>query len=187
MNTEQLIDRLTNADPGWPEWKQLLSLVRSLDFESIELEYLGTYHSAGSQLTFSEPLHSITWPDWIPSYVPALLGMKSGMAEEAGGFADSFYGEPAQRGTLFSPAGNDEELGYPLIDVPPNVFPFQMNYCGALFFVNTDRAVLYPCVNDECLKELDTLEQFTRRNIDCALSQNNWYSSYAHLDLDLID
>ena len=182
-----LIDRLTAANPGWEEWDKLVALVRSLDFERVTTDYMGNFLSAGDRLCFSELGDDPVWPDWLPSYVPALFGMKADNWEMAGGYADAFCNTPAIKGSVFSPAGNDADLGYPPIDVPNDVYSFQSNASGAIVFVNTNLEVLYPNSDDECFEVLDSLEKFTRKNIRQALQGKPWFDAYRGLKGSLID
>jgi hypothetical protein len=187
VDTTMLIDRLTAANPGWDEWDELLVFVKSLTFECIASDYMGNFYAAGDRLCFSDLSEELTWPDWLPSYVPALYGMKADNWEMAGGYADSFCNEPAKKGTVFSSAGNDADLGYPLIDVPKDVFTFQSNSHGALFFVGKSLRVLYPNSEDERFDELDTLEVFTRKNIRHVLEGHRWFEAYSGLKGSLLD
>jgi hypothetical protein len=185
--TNLLLDRLTAANPGWREWGKLATLVKSLSFEEIADEYLGSFFTSDHPLTFAHPTDRRAWPDWLPKYVPALFGMKADDWEMAGGYADSYYNELAVKGAVFSPAGNDEELGFPLIDVPPEVYNFQSNSSGALFFINRNLEVLYPNSDDRCFEKLDTLEKFTRKNIKQALAGETWFQAYAGFIGTLLD
>src|SRR5439155_10284764 len=136
-------------NPGWGEWGKLITLVKSLSFDLVEDEHLGSFYSSDHPLTLADPGDRPAWPAWLPTYVPALFGMKADDWEMAGGYADSFCNELAVKGAIFSPAGNDEELGFPLIDIPKDIFNFQSNSGGALFFVNRTLEVLYPNSDDE--------------------------------------
>jgi hypothetical protein len=184
-----IVDRLTAANPGWREWGKLVTLVKSLSFEIVSNEYLGTFYvsDAHRRLVFADPARQSPWPTWLPSYVPALFGMKAGDWEMAGGYADSFYNKVAVKGSVFSPAGNDQELGFPIIDVPPDVYCFQSNSSGAQFFVNKNLIVLYPNSQDRCFEILDTLEKFTKKNIRQVLSGASWFKAYADLKGTLLD
>ena len=182
-----LNDRLIAANPGWDEWDELLSFVKSLKFKCITSDYMGNFYAAGERLCFSELGQEPTWPDWLPSYVPALYGMKAANWEMAGGYADSFCNQPAKKGAVFSPAGNDAALGYPLIDVPQDVYSFQSNSHGVLFFVSKSLRVLYPNSEDERFDELDTLELFTRKNILQSLKGHPWFDVYSNLKGSLLD
>ena len=178
MKDASVIDRLAASDPGWEEWTQLISLVNSLDLVFVETDYMGSFYSAGERLSFAQPEQPDSWPDWIPQYVSALYGMKADHWENAGGYAESFDGSHALPGHVFSPAGNDEELGFPMIDVPSNTFAFQSNSNGAMFFVNSSLDVIYPDLNGECFKLADSLEQFTRRNIQQTINGEQWFRIY---------
>ena len=182
-----IIDRLTAANPGWREWAKLISLVKSLSFEEVIDEHLGTFYTSDQPLVFSDPALRGPWPVWLPKYVPALFGMKAADWEMAGGYADSFCNELAVKGAVFSPAGNDKELGFPIIDVPPDVYTFQSNSSGAQFFVNKNLVVLYPNSEDTCFETLDTLEEFTRKNIRQALAGETWFGAYTDLKGTLLD
>jgi hypothetical protein len=184
MNTTQLLfQRLTAASPGWDEWTQLITLVKSLSFEHERDEHLGNgYFASAHPLAFGEPSDRPAWPKWLPRYVPALFGLKADDWDMAGGYADSFCNEPAIQGSIFSPAGNDEELGFPLFEVPPGVFSFQSNSSGAQFFINRKLEVLYPNADGECFERLDSLEEFTRTNIRQALKGELWFDAYPDLD-----
>jgi len=177
--TSLLIDRLTAASPGWGEWSKLIRLVKSLTFTKVDNEFLGTFYTSDYPLVFAESGGRRAWPSWLPPYVAALFGMKADDWEMAGGYADSFYNELAVRGAIFSPAGNDEQLGYPLIDVPQDVYNFQSNSSGALFFINKNLEVLYPNSEHKCFEKLDTLEIFSRKNIDQVLRGQPWFYAYA--------
>lgn len=185
--SEMLVDRLTLANPGWEEWGKLISLVKSLPFEKVEDEHLGTYYTSDHPLVFAEPSGGHSWPAWLPAFVPALFGLKVDDWGMAGGFADAFFNEPAIAGAVFSPAGNDEELGFPPIDVPQGVYYFQMNGSGAMFFINETLDILYPNALKMGFEKLDTLEQFARNNIERALVGEAWYQAYPDLEGYLID
>lgn len=182
-----LVDRLTPTNPSWHEWDELIALVKSLSFESVGNEYLGMFYASDHPLVFAEPKSAPEWPRWFPTYVAALFGMKADGWEMAGGYADSFSNEPAIKGAVFSPAGNDAELGFPLIDVPPGVYNFQSNSSGALFFINQDLDVLYPNSDDKRFEKLDTLEAFTRKNIRQTLKGKPWFQAYPNLKGPLLD
>jgi hypothetical protein len=185
--TSLLIDRLTAASPGWDEWSELITLVKSLTFNKVDDEFLGTFYTSNYPLVFAESGGRRAWPSWLPPYVAALFGMKALDWEMAGGYADSFHNELAVPGAIFSPAGNLEQLGYPLIDVPQDVYNFQSNDSGALFFINKNLEVLYPNSDDKCFEKLDTLEVFSRKNIDQALRGGRWFQAYADLKGTLLD
>lgn len=182
-----LIDRLRAANPGWREWGKLITLVKSLSFEEVIDEHLGTFYTSDRPLVFSDPANQNPWPAWLPRYVPALFGLKADDWEMAGGYADSFCNELAVKGAVFSPAGNDEDLGYPLIDVPPDVYTFQSNSSGAQFFVNKKLVMLYPNSEGRCFETLDTLEEFTKKNIRQALAGETWFGAYTDLKGTLLD
>jgi hypothetical protein len=184
---KQLIDRLTVANPGWCEWGNLITLVKSLSFEQVNDEHLGTFYTSDRRLVFSDPAARSPWPDWLPGYVPALFGLKADDWELAGGFADMFCNELAVKGAVFSPAGNDEDLGFPLFDVPPDLYPFQSNSSGGQFFINKDLVMLYPNSVGKCFEMLDTLEEFTKKNIRQALAGVPWFGVYTDLKGTLLD
>lgn len=183
-----LLDRLMAAHPSWHEWEELVNLVRTLSFDEVGDEFLGRFYSSNRPLVFSEPGARAPWPTWMPKYVPALFGMKADDWEMAGGYADSFRNEPARKGAIFSPAGNDEAMGYPLIAVPADVYCFQSNSSGAQFFLNKKKLeMLYPNSEDRCFELLDTLEEFTKKNIRQALAGRPWFASYTGLKGTLLD
>jgi hypothetical protein len=138
-------------------------------------------------LCFSEVADEPTWPDWLPVYVPALYGMKAENWEMSGGYADSFDNEPARQGSIFSPAGNDDDLGYPLIDVPNAVYAFQSNSNGAIFFINKSLRILYPNSDAERFDQVDALDDFTRKNIQRVLDGKRWFDAYPGLEGSLVD
>lgn len=184
-----LLDRLIASHPGWHEWEKLVNLVRTLSFDEVGDEFLGTFYASKRPLVlvFSEPGTRAPWPTWLPKYVPALFGMKAGDWEMAGGYADSFYNEPARRGAVFSPAGNDAAMGYPLIDVPADVYCFQSNNSGAQFFLNKKLDMMYPNSDDRRFETMDTLEEFTKKNIRQALVGAPWFAAYRGLKGTLLD
>lgn len=182
-----IIDRLTGANPGWSEWGKLITLIKSLSFEKVIDKHLGTFYTSDRPLVFSDPADRSPWPTWLPKFVPALFGLKAGDWEMAGGYADSFCNELAVKGAVFSPASNDEELGYPVIDVPPDVYYFQSNNSGAQFFINKNLVILYPSSENTRFETLDTLEEFTKKNIRQALAGESWFDAYADLKGVLLD
>jgi hypothetical protein len=182
-----LLDRLTAANPGWREWGELVTLVKTLSFDEVINEYLGKFYTSDRPLVFTDAGARGPWPTWLPKYVPALFGMKADDWEMAGGYADSFCNVPARKGAVFSPAGNDEELGYPLIDVPSDVYCFQSNSSGAQFFLNKKLEMLYPNSADRCFEPLDMLEEFTKKNIRQALAGARWFAAYTDLKGTLLD
>lgn len=186
MHQDALVRRLKEADPGWPEWKRLIDLVRSLSFSSISDEHLGTYLAAGDRLTFAVP-PPILWPAWVPTYVPALFGMKAAEYEWAGGYAAAFDGRYSQAGKVFSCGPPDAELGFPPIPVPADCHPFQCNAKGALFHLDAKLKVRYPDARRGQMSVLDTLEAFTRKNLDEALGGRPWFRAYDGLQADLVD
>lgn len=181
-----LIQRLTIANPGWEEWDVLIDFIHELDFEYIHSEYLGPHYVSEDRLCFSEASEEQTWPAWLPAYVPALYGMKADEWEMAGGFANLFDNEPAQKGSAFAPDGLDAELGYPILDIPNDLYPFQSNEHGASFFISKSLDILYPSAEIEQFVKLDSLEDFTRKNIRQALMAETWFGAYRNLDPDLL-
>jgi hypothetical protein len=180
MINDVLLRRLRNSHPGWDVYDQLLSLVESLDFERIDDETTGTFIASGNRLVFAEHNpRSFDWPDWLPSFVPALYGMKADDYEMAGGFADAFSNVPAKRGSVFNHPYDDQELGYPLIEVPGGTHPFQRNSSGATFFLSQDLQVLYPNSADERFEVLDSLEDFTKTCIKQTLVDAGWFAAYS--------
>jgi hypothetical protein len=123
----------------------------------------------------------------MPRYVPALYGLQAADAEMEGGYAKHFYGNRARRGAVFSPAANDEDLGYPAFDVPPDIYHFQANQSGALFFINPRNEVLYPDSELRRLVVLEPLEQFTQNAIRAALAGEDWFRTYAARAKGLVD
>jgi hypothetical protein len=181
-----LITRLASGDPGWPEWKEFVELVASLEFEYINDEFLGEYFISGNRLTFAVS-NDVAWPDWLPKYVPALYSMKADDFDMAGGYVDSFDGSQTKTGGVFAHGGNDVEMGWPLIRVTEEAYPFQMNSSGALFHINRELNILHPDFKEECLKVLDSLETFTQKNIQQALKNETWFRAYDDLDATLVD
>jgi len=177
MPKQRLLDRLRATRPGWGVYDEFVRLVESRDFEHRRASY-GSFLVSGTRLVFSELKSDVTWPDWLPGYVPALYGMKAGDWKMSGGYAAEFCNRLAEKGSLFSPAGNDEELDYPLIDVPEGVYDFQSNSSSALFFVNTRLEVMYPNSDDECFEVLAALDDFTRENIRQVLAGREWFEAY---------
>ncbi len=187
MNETRIAERLCRLHPGWTEWDDLVALVRSLTFDYLSDEYTGNYHVSGQRLTFREGDNRVNWPAWMPTYVAALYGMKAAHWEMAGGFAEGFDGNPARIGAVFSPAGNDEMLGFPLLEVPEGVYCFQFNSHGASFFINTELHILYPNAAEKRWDLLDTLEEFTKTNIRQTLLSMDWFSAYRDLKATLLD
>lgn len=187
MDKSVLLSSLRAGNTGWSEWQELVELVEKLEFEYVEIEYLGQFLAAGDRLAFGVVPGDLEWPAWIPPYVRLLYGLKTGDLEMAGGYADAFMTEPTQPGSVFSQAGNDGDLGYPLLSVPPNVFPFQTNESGALFHLSRDLDVLYPDVDRESLSRLDGLASFTRVNIRQAILGKSWFCAYSDRELNIVD
>jgi hypothetical protein len=178
MTKRQLIARLRAGDPGWVEYGQPVRLAQSLEFESVDDEFLGAYITAGERLTFALPAKRQKWPRWIPPYVPALLGMKAADCESTGGFAATFDGTRSKPGALFSVLGNDEEQGLPLIKVPRDIYPFQENSSGALFHISSSGDVFYPNADTKTFQRLDALETFTKKNLVQAVKGEPWFDAY---------
>ena len=186
MNQNALIQRLAMAHPGWAEWDLLVSLVGALNWEYVVNEYCGDFFISGNRLTFrSRPMFSC--PDWMPNYVPALIGMKADSWEMAGGYADDFGNHCVKRGAIFSPAGNDTQLGYPLIDAPADGYYFQSNTSGALFYVDTKLDFLFPCVSTKRFAILDSLDDFTKTCIRQTIAGTPWFEAYSRRIPDLMD
>ncbi len=184
MTKDKLINCLTEANPGWPEWNALLELVVSLDWEPVSIDYLGEFIVSDNRLTFSVPT---TIPDFAPSYVAPLYGMKCGSPEMAGGYAEEFQGAFAQRGSLFSPIGKDVSMGYPEFDPPANAYAFQTNSSGAMFYLLPELTVAAPNADRLEFDEIGSLEAFTRHSIACAIAEEDWYQAYARRNSDLLD
>ncbi len=187
MDKRRLIDNLETADPGWPIWAELIELVESLEFDLEQSPYLGVYLASGSRLVFQVPAGGHRWPEWLPCYVPAVYGMKAADYPAAGGYADSFDGSPTEEGSVFASGGVNADLGFPEVSVPAGVYGFQSNSSGALFHLDTRLRVLYPHVESASLRVLDSLEEFTRKNIRQALENETWFRAYADLDATLMD
>jgi hypothetical protein len=182
-----VIDRLSAANPRWRDWGELITLVKSLTFEEVIDEHLGTFYTSDHPLVFSDPAARNPWPAWLPTYVPALFGMMVDDFGMAGGYADLFCNELAVKGAIFSQAGNDEDLGFPIIDVPPDLYPFQSNSSGAQFFINKHLMILYPNAKGGGFEILDHLEDFTKRNLRQALEGETWFGAYTDLKGALLD
>lgn len=192
------VSRLTAADPGWPEWARLVELAESLPLSVIEDEYLGSYltvcpsdpdspDSGPGRLTLAAPREDGFWPGWLPAYVAALSGLKAADYSLSGGYADAFTGEPTKPGYAFAGGVPDEQLGFPVLPVPPECYPFQYNASGALFHITSSLEVLYPDASRGRFVVLDPLEAFTRKNIQQALAERLWFHAYQGLDADIPD
>ncbi|MEO1526645.1 MAG: hypothetical protein AAFX06_14510 [Planctomycetota bacterium] len=181
---QALCKRLVDADPGWPVWAELIRLVSSLEFESVSLEGLGQYVASGTRLSFGVPGEM---PAFIPPYVVALFGMSSDDPEMAGGFADAFDGAVAERGSLFSPAGNDSEMGCPVFDPPSETYPFQSNSSGAVFFLNRALEIVIPNPETFQFDRLDSLDDFAKSCIQSAVDNKDWFEAYSNRCRDLLD
>ena len=177
MSKSAILKRLTEGHPGWVEWDELISLVRSLQFEVLSDDYLGIFYVSGSRLVFREPPINQKWPVGMPLYVAALLGMKADNWEMSGGYGEAFDGSPARKGAIFSAAGNDELLGFPVLDVPEGVYCFQYNSFGAGFFINADLSVVYPNSEAKRLEVLDSLDIFTKKNLRQVLAGRVWFDA----------
>ena len=188
MSRKELLDRLNAGHPGWSEYDSLLREVGAVDWEVVEEEYLGNYFvSPDSQLCFSVPSSRVLWPDWLPTYVKALVGLKAEEPAMAGGYADSFRGQPSESGSVFTDGVEDADLGYPQIEAPEGVYPFQTNSSGALFHVNRELNILYPNMDTKSLDVLDSLEKLTKTVIRESLGGGEWYTAYHGRDLDVFD
>jgi len=186
MNRQIVIERLVAGHPGWEEWDQLIALARTLRFKRVTCNAMGNGYASGRRLCFADA-EDVDFPGWLPSYVPALYGMKADAWDAAGGYADSLSGKPARKGGVFSSAGNDELMGYPLLDVPSGLYLFQSNSSGAVFFIDTALQLWYPNADAERFETLDTLEAFTRTNIQQALNGRRWFEAYRGVNHSLID
>ena len=187
MTKDRLLGRLIAAHPGWAIYDELIQFVEALAFEAVETDYLGNFIISCSQLVFSEADIGV-FPSWLPSYVPALRGMKAAHWESTGGFADGFCNCLAERGAVFSPAGNDVELGFPLIDIPEGTYCFQANDSGASFFVNTAQLIIYPNARLRRFQALEALPEFTRICIRQTLNGKPWFEAYSdHIGAGLMD
>lgn len=184
---KDLLTRLQSGNPGWPLYVEMIRMVEGCDIEYVEAKYLGNFFVSGDRLSFSDHDAKIVWPNWLPEYVPALYGMKAGYWEIAGGFAKSFRNEAPTKGAIFSAAGNDEEMGYPLLDAPPGIYDFQSNSSGASFFINRDLEVLYPDRYECRFVVLDSLESFTQNSLRQFLALKNWFDLYEKKVDGLID
>jgi hypothetical protein len=71
--------------------------------------------------------------------------------------------------------------------VPSDVYCFQSNSSGAQFFVNKNLVMLYPNSEGGCFETLDTLEEFTKKNIRQALAGELWFEAYTNLKGTLLD
>ena len=54
-------------------------------------------------------------------------------------------------------------------------------------YLSQDLVVMYPDREALALKELDSLESFTRKSIEQVLAGKDWFQAYAELDADLLD
>ena len=154
MNKITLLKALYNRHPGWSEWDLLIYHVESLHFKTVQLEYLGTFLTAGKQLCFADA-SEIQWPVWLPGYVKTIYGMKADDPEMAGGYAHCFHGTPAEK--------------------------------GAVFYVNTKLQILAPDADRGCFIVIDTLEEFTRKNIRQVLAGKSWFELYQDLSGTMMD
>lgn len=185
---EKLLNRLSSANPGWREWQELMNLINSLEIEYVEDEDRGNYYISGRRLSFKELNEDeIEIPEWMPDYVKALYGMKADDYECAGGYAEDFDGVESIPDSIFAVGGSDEMMGLPAIPVPENTFSFQSNFNGALFHINNELQVLCPDRNNECFTKFDSLEAFTKKNIQQVLENKLWYEVYEDILSPLID
>jgi hypothetical protein len=198
VEQSDLVARLTAAAPGWPEWAELVELVGTKSLSLIEDECLGSYLTSGAndpdtaeegggRLTFRIPRGEFVWPAWVPAYVPALWGLIAADYSLAGGYAGAFIGHPTEQGYAFAGGVGDEQLGFPILPVPPGCYPFQDNSSGALFHLSADLRVLYPDAQRGRFSVLDSLEAFTRTNVRQALAGRLWFEAYQGLDADILD
>jgi len=187
MSNPNLLERLKLGHPGWDIWDELITVVESLTFDYIDSEYLGKFFACGSRLCFSDVEAQFVWPTWLPAYVPALVGMKANRWEVEGGFAGNFTAKVVRAGHVFSPAGNDVDIGFPLIEVPDGVYAFQSNSSGARVFVNTAAEILYPDPVARCFASLDSIDEFARKNITKAVDGEDWSLAYPGLGRMLLD
>lgn len=181
---DSLLDRLERTDPGWPVWRDLVALARSLRFEVLENDWLGSFYVAGERLVFKFVPESPLWPAWTPPYVRGLYGLKATNWEWEGGYAGALENQPVQAGYLMDPSGTigDESLGYPLIRLDKPVYAFQANVHGTRFHINQNLDVLYLDSEREKLEVLDSLERFSQRNIEMALENRGWYEAYVGVE-----
>src|SRR5216110_3082573 len=96
LTKSHLLNRLADADPGWPVFRELVQRVESLSFSELRHEFLGRFLVATAPLVFAEPPARTRWPDWMPPYVPALYGLQAAEAEMEGGYAKHFHGNLAR-------------------------------------------------------------------------------------------
>jgi hypothetical protein len=187
MSKRNLTKRLKTAHPGWKEWDELLDLVSQLKFERVEDEFLGNHLVSGGRLTFAADFGDVVFPEWMPPYVPALLGMKADDWEMSGGYAQAFDGRTAVKGQLFSPAGNDAQLGFPVFEVPKDVYPFQYTHSGGTVFINKKLQILFPDAEERKMARLDDLPAFTKNSIAQTVAGRPWTAAYGALSGKLLD
>ncbi|MCB1042994.1 MAG: hypothetical protein KDC35_08655 [Acidobacteria bacterium] len=183
-----LINRLRTCDLEWPEYQALMDHVAKTTWQLVKDENLGNYYvSKDERLCFAAPAQPFTWPDWRPTYVRTLFGMKAGHYEMAGGYADRFDGQQSDPLMVFTGGVEDELFGYPPIEISCNLYPFQSNINGALFHVSREGNVMDPDASTGALSVLDSVEQFSRNAIVQALKGNDWFCAYRHLNLVILD
>jgi len=187
MSKRALLKRLRSAHPAWKEWDALLELVKELEFHRVEDEFLGNFYESGGRLTFAADEGKAAFPDWLPSYVVALLGMKADDWQMAGGYAQAFDGRTASKGRIFSPAGNDEAMGFPVFDVPKETYWFQSTSGGGSIFINKKHHILFPDADERKMTKLDSLDSFTRSSIAQAVAGAPWTAAYPNLAGKLLD
>jgi hypothetical protein len=187
MNKRNLTKRLQAAHPGWKEWDKLLELVKELKFDLVEDEFLGNFLVSGARLTFEADQDEVKFPDWMPAYVPALLGMKADDWDKAGGYAQAFDGRTAEKGKIFSPAGNDEAMGFPVFAAPTGTYWFQSTPGGGSIFINKKLQILFPDADARKMAKLDDLPAFTKNSIARAVANQPWTAAYGELAGKLLD
>jgi len=186
MDKKALLGKLKDNHPGWTEWDALIALVHTLDLEIEHEEYLGEFLACGVRLCFKDGAE-IDWPQWMPSYVQALYGMKADEPMMAGGYASNFRNSPTIRGEVFADGSDDEDMGFPVFDVPAGIYGFQSNSSGALFHIDEALNILAPDSERECMRVIDTLENFTRSCIRQTLADEEWFVLYKNLPGTFMD
>ena len=187
MSKRNLTKRLQAAHPGWKQWDELLELVKQLDFERIDDEFLGNHYVSGGRLTFAADQGDVVFPDWMPAYVSALLGMKASEWEMAGGYPQAFDGRTTEKGKIFSPAGNDEAMGFPVFAVPNETYWFQSTPGGGSVFINKKLQILFPDAEDRKMAKLDDLQAFTKKSSAQTVASRPWTAAHGELSGKLLD
>lgn len=198
MNQQTWLQSLQQANPGWPEWRELIEFAQSLEMVEFESEYLGEFLTSGSTeedasdswqgcLTVNVLPTEIQFPAWLPKYVRPLVGLKASEYCREGGYANYFCNEPTMPGQVFTMGAPDAELGYPEIPLPKACFPFQMNSNGALFHLTKNLEIITPDASQEKFLVLDDLETFTKKNIRYVLDGRDWYKAYWDRKFDIMD